>query len=154
MMVDYKDLREMAEGMIQGDPTLEGPPVVIELLDEIERLKRSTRCAYCGEEFPLDTVTADQVGAHISKCDKHPMRKMEDEILRLDTLCCGQREENEKLKAEIERLRGIVEVIKKARKLHIERRAPLPYRNAIDQDFLEELRVLLDQEGEGCLVCF
>jgi hypothetical protein len=47
------------------------------MAEEIEELKRCTRCAYCGERFPLDTVTADDVGEHIRICEKHPMRERE-----------------------------------------------------------------------------
>ena len=51
------------------------------LKDEVERLKKenqelktgTSRCAYCGERFPMDTVTADQVGSHIATCPKHPV---------------------------------------------------------------------------------
>ena len=50
---------------------------------ENERLKTCTRCAYCGKEFPLDTVTADQVGEHIRVCSKHPLRRAEAENERL-----------------------------------------------------------------------
>lgn len=53
---------------------------------EVERVKcendalcRNTFCAYCGDEFPLDTVTAEQVGEHIKACPKHPMRVPERE---------------------------------------------------------------------------
>lgn len=40
-------------------------------------LKRVTWCAYCQAEFPLDTVTAEQVSEHIRVCPKHPMRAAE-----------------------------------------------------------------------------
>lgn len=53
---------------------------------ENERMKQLTWCAYCGKEFPLDTVTADQVGEHIQTCKKHPLfhakRQVAEEILR------------------------------------------------------------------------
>jgi hypothetical protein len=38
-----------------------------------EIMKRRTWCAYCGKEYPLDTVTADQIGEHIATCEKHPL---------------------------------------------------------------------------------
>lgn len=47
---------------------------------ELAEIKRQTWCAYCGEGFPLDTVTADQVGEHIRTCPKHPMRVVEAEL--------------------------------------------------------------------------
>jgi len=54
--------------------------IAIELLDEIERLKKENRelktgtwCAYCGERFPMDTMTANQVDSHIATCPKHPV---------------------------------------------------------------------------------
>ena len=38
-----------------------------------ERNSQSTYCAYCGEDFPLDTEhTTLQVGIHIWECEKHP----------------------------------------------------------------------------------
>lgn len=50
------------------------------LRSENERLKSATHCAYCGEEFPLDTVTADQVDEHIHRCPKHPIAVYRAEI--------------------------------------------------------------------------
>lgn len=50
---------------------------------EINRIKQTTWCAYCGKEFPLDTVTADQVGEHIATCEKHPLYQANKEIIRL-----------------------------------------------------------------------
>ena len=39
-----------------------------------ERNSQSTYCAYCGEDFPLDTEhTTLQVGIHIWECEKHPL---------------------------------------------------------------------------------
>lgn len=52
---------------------------VKELQEQNDCLCRKTFCAYCGEEFPLDTVTAEQVGEHIRICEKHPMRIVERE---------------------------------------------------------------------------
>jgi hypothetical protein len=43
------------------------------MLEALKIVKRFTWCAYCGKEFPLDNVTADQVGEHISICEKHPL---------------------------------------------------------------------------------
>jgi RNA polymerase-binding transcription factor DksA len=40
---------------------------------ELAELKRFTHCAYCGAEFPLDSVTAEQIGEHIHNCPKHPI---------------------------------------------------------------------------------
>jgi len=58
---------------------------VIRLEDELDKLEaknqrlrernsQSTYCAYCGEDFPLDTEhTTLQVGIHIWECEKHPL---------------------------------------------------------------------------------
>ena len=58
----------------------------VDIEAEMERLKeendclcRSTHCAYCGDEFPLDTVTPTLISEHIRTCEKHPMRKVEEE---------------------------------------------------------------------------
>jgi len=46
------------------------------LKKEVRRLEgkaKTTECVYCGETFPLDTVTGEQVGEHIRTCKKHPL---------------------------------------------------------------------------------
>lgn len=50
---------------------------------EIDRIKQTTWCAYCGKEYPLDTLTADQIGEHIAICEKHPLYQANKEIARL-----------------------------------------------------------------------
>ena len=64
-----------------------------ELRAEVERLntelaqqKTKTHCAYCGEDFLLDTVTAEQVGEHIQNCPKHPIADYKEEISSLKSL--------------------------------------------------------------------
>lgn len=64
--------------------------IAIELLDEIEplqeenrELKTGTWCAYCGERFPMDTMTADQVGSHIATCPKHPVYHLTQVSIKL-----------------------------------------------------------------------
>lgn len=42
-----------------------------------------TYCAYCGAEYPLDSVTSEQVTEHIRTCGAHPMRKLEEENRRI-----------------------------------------------------------------------
>jgi len=49
-------------------------------------MKSRTWCAYCGKEYPLDTVTNEQIGEHIRTCPDHPMRKLEEENTRLHSL--------------------------------------------------------------------
>ena len=64
-----------------------GDEVVCECLDEIERLeaevarmKSKTYCAYCGKEYAIDT-DASLVAEHIATCEKHPMRKVEEQLV-------------------------------------------------------------------------
>ncbi len=62
---------------------------------KLQASENATHCAYCGEEFPLDNVTADQVGEHIDKCPKHPIAALKKQIAELeyqheaDTLTIG-----------------------------------------------------------------
>jgi len=64
------------------------------LRKELAALRRTTYCAYCGEQFPTEQVdSAEQVGAHIATCPEHPMRELEADW---DAL----REELEKLTGE------------------------------------------------------
>lgn len=45
---------------------------------ELQELKSHTWCAYCGAEFRLENPnTVDLIGAHIGRCEKHPMRRIE-----------------------------------------------------------------------------
>lgn len=46
---------------------------------ELETLRTTTYCAYCGDKFPLDDDAASAVGVHIATCPKHPMRISERE---------------------------------------------------------------------------
>jgi hypothetical protein len=52
---------------------------------ELERVKernhQHTYCAYCGQEFPVDTdhATVD-VGKHIWECEKHPLAVLVESI--------------------------------------------------------------------------
>lgn len=48
-------------------------PELPKIIEELERIKSKTWCAYCGQEYPLDTVTAEQIGEHIATCEKHPL---------------------------------------------------------------------------------
>ena len=54
-------------------------PLEDALQARIDELETSTYCAYCGEKYPLDDKAASAVSEHIVTCDKHPMRKLEEE---------------------------------------------------------------------------
>lgn len=36
---------------------------------------RKLTCVYCGHEYPFDETSAEQLGAHIHACPKHPLPK-------------------------------------------------------------------------------
>jgi hypothetical protein len=44
---------------------------------QLEELKMTTYCAYCGERFVLDDEAATMVTRHIYSCPQHPMREVE-----------------------------------------------------------------------------
>jgi hypothetical protein len=99
---------EMVEKPLQPDDHC---PQALECIDsvipDIEKIYRmnNTWCAYCGKEFPLDTVTADQVGEHIKTCEKHPLYQANKEIVRLRegwTHCTDLCQQYEKRIAELE----------------------------------------------------
>jgi len=68
-----------------------------ELHQRITELETSTYCAYCGEKYPLDDKAASAVSEHIKTCNKHPMRKLEDEW---DAKATSYRVERDKANAE------------------------------------------------------
>lgn len=88
---------EMSEKPLQPDDYC---PQQLDAIDsvipEIEKIYRMTNtwCAYCGKEYPLDTVTADQIGEHIATCEKHPLYQAKKQIREIF--------------AEIDRLKNIV----------------------------------------------
>jgi hypothetical protein len=47
------------------------------LRKQLEELKTTTYCAYCGETFVLDDKAATMVTRHIYSCSQHPMREVE-----------------------------------------------------------------------------
>lgn len=51
---------------------------LIRLRAEIESLKVSTYCAYCGHAEPIDG-DGGRIAEHIRTCEKHPMRQVEVE---------------------------------------------------------------------------
>lgn len=72
---------------------------------ELARVKTTTWCAYCGQEYSLDRVTADQIGEHIKTCPKHPLRAAEAEIKRVRDLINLDRTG---LAAALDEVRGIL----------------------------------------------
>ena len=54
----------------------------------------NTWCAYCGKDFPLDTVTADQVGEHINTCEKHPLYQANERIAELEKMNEEMKQDN------------------------------------------------------------
>lgn len=42
-------------------------------------------CVYCGKEYPQGTPShgANILTEHIKKCEKHPMRKLEEKVTKL-----------------------------------------------------------------------
>ncbi len=51
---------------------------------EQARMKQLTWCAYCGKEYTLDTVTAEQIGEHIALCEKHPLFHAQKRVKELE----------------------------------------------------------------------
>ena len=61
--------------------------VIIE--DLVEYIEQATFCAYCGHQYPKGTPNSqnEELTAHIKVCEKHPMRKLENQIRQIkDTL--------------------------------------------------------------------
>ena len=56
---------------------------------EIVRLTHATWCAYCREEFPLDTVSADHISEHIRMCPLHPLHELREWMSRMSKLLRG-----------------------------------------------------------------
>ena len=50
----------------------ESAPVIAAVRNVVIK-QNVTGCAFCGKEFPRDTVTDAQLVEHISLCPKHPM---------------------------------------------------------------------------------
>jgi hypothetical protein len=81
-MLSDEQLKELTKGSRQS--LLFMRKVAKTQEEETTRIfKQITWCAYCGQEFPLDTVTADQIGEHIQNCEKHPLYQANKEIVRL-----------------------------------------------------------------------
>lgn len=90
----------------------------LQLLEEREEYMTSTYCAYCGAEYPIDTG-AELVGEHIATCEKHPMRRVEQQLAQARDMVqqerTGRREtqreylilrdERDQAQTEVERLR-------------------------------------------------
>jgi len=60
-----------------GDTELDAARAELDALKEkcgrLEEKAKTTHCLYCGEAFPLDTVTGEQLTDHIYSCKKHPL---------------------------------------------------------------------------------
>jgi len=90
---DYEKTDDACEDFVDVHQALEEAMAEVEMLKcENDQLVSNTFCAYCGEEFPLDTVTAEQVSEHIRTCDKHPIQKINMRRIALEevlSLCVG-----------------------------------------------------------------
>ena len=53
--------------------------------------ERILTCVYCGHEYPQDTPSHGEgvLTAHIKTCERHPMRKAEQEIAMLRAALAG-----------------------------------------------------------------
>ena len=87
-----------------GDAIIRLTAALSEKERELARLKGHTWCAYCGQEYLLDTVSADQIGEHIRTCHKHPMRATERHLEAVE-------EQNGQLKQELAALRSHVRLL-------------------------------------------
>lgn len=75
---------------------------IAELEAEIATMKSHTWCAYCGLEIHIDDDAATKISKHImDDCPKHPIRVYQRHAEAVE-------EQNEKLTAEVGRLRGSV----------------------------------------------
>ena len=79
-------------------------PSYEELEAELAQQKTKTHCAYCGEDFLLDTVTADQVGEHIQNCPKHPIADYKAKIASLQSRLKALEKVAEKMAEALEKL--------------------------------------------------
>jgi hypothetical protein len=81
----YDSLNEFARNLTKYDYNKTAEKILNLLTEDGYKKMTNTWCAYCGKEFPLDTVTADQVGEHIATCDKHPLFLANKRIKELET---------------------------------------------------------------------
>lgn len=51
---------------------------------ELEEMKSSTWCAYCGHMIKLDDETATKISEHIMSCEKHPIHITLEKIKSLE----------------------------------------------------------------------
>lgn len=90
----YDSLNEFARNLTKYDYNKTAEKILNLLTEDGYKKMTNTWCAYCGKEFPLDTVTADQVGEHIATCEKHPLYQAKRQIREIF--------------AEIDRLKNVV----------------------------------------------
>jgi len=50
-----------------------------QLRAELKDAKEHMWCAYCGQEFHADDAKIGALSKHIASCEKHPMRKLEND---------------------------------------------------------------------------
>lgn len=89
-----EELRKGVAACKERGLVMSGVAPLEECIEEIDRLRGNTYCAYCGYEVNID-ADASVISEHIKVCEKHPIRGYEAEINRL-------REQNKKLKFLVE----------------------------------------------------
>ena len=104
------ELREKVNTSLISPQLLKKNEEIERLKGEVERLKGKTWCAYCGQEYPLDTVTAEQIGEHINTCEKHPLfqakKMLEAKDMELDQ-ALQQAKQDERERIEIQHIDAI-----------------------------------------------
>lgn len=88
---------------------------------ELEQRLNATYCAYCGEAFPMDTVTADQVGEHAKKRPKHPLAALKKQIAELQYQHDADASTIEALKGELSVAKSETEKLKQSYKAMLAR---------------------------------
>lgn len=53
--------------------------------EQLREVNSQTWCAYCEKTYPRTPDSMEQIREHISICEKHPMRKLEAEIMELSS---------------------------------------------------------------------
>jgi len=112
--------------------------VLAKVVEENKALQGTTYCAFCGERFPLDGTAATAVAEHIKTCPKHPMREVEADRNRLDSIATRQsvelREAEHATRLEREKLHKLADLILEGDKV-------LP--------LLRSVGIQVKSEGEG-----